>query len=76
MSVTLDAGVNGALGQSQAMSQIALQAALQVQLTKGVHEMQESAVMTLISSVGLTTYDRSGQLNSVQAVGQTVNAVG
>lgn len=76
MSVTLDSGVNAAVQQSMAMSQLAIQAALQVQLTKGVHEVLESAVMTLISSAGLTTYDGSGQLQTVQPTGQKVDVVG
>jgi hypothetical protein len=58
------------------MSQVAVQAQAQIELVKDVHAMQESAVMTLISSVGLTTYDQSGATQSVPAVGQRVNTVG
>ena len=76
MSVTLDSGVNAAIQQSMAMNQLAAQAALQVQLTKGVHEVVESSVMMLISSAGLTTYDGSGQLQTVQPTGQKLDVVG
>ena len=76
MSVSLDASVNAMVSQSQNMSQVAVQSAAQVALIKDVHAMQESAVMTLISSVGLTTYDRSGALQTVAAVGQQVSEVG
>ena len=76
MSVSLDASVNSLVSQSQAMSLVAVQSAAQVALIKDVHAMQESAVMTLISSVGLTTYDRSGSLQTVAPVGQQVNEVG
>ena len=76
MSASLDSSVNSLVNQSMAMNQLAVQMAAQVQLAKDVHSMQESAVMTLISSAGLTTYDRSGALQTVEAVGQQVNAVG
>jgi|SaaInlStandDraft_2_1057019.scaffolds.fasta_scaffold554181_2 hypothetical protein len=76
MSVSLDSSVNALLGQSQAMSQIAMRSALQAQLVKGVHDLQESAVMTLISSVGLTTYDQSGALKTSAPSGMRVQAIG
>ena len=76
MSVSLDASINSMVGQSMAMDQLAVQMAAQVKLAKNVHEMQESAVMTLISSAGLTTYDQSGALQTVAPSGLKVNAVG
>ena len=76
MSVSLDASVNGMVSQSMSMNQLAVQMAAQVKLAKSVHAMQESVVMTLISSAGLTTYDQSGAMQTVVPPGQKVNAVG
>ena len=76
MSASLDSSVNSLVNQSMAMNQLAVQMAAQVQLAKDVHSMQESAVMTLISSVGLTTYDRSGAIQTVSGTGQQINAIG
>lgn len=76
MSITMDASVNAMLGQAQAMSQANLEAIAQVKLAKGVHEMQKSAVMTLISSAGLTTYTAAGEMNVIPAKGQHIQAIG
>ena len=73
MSVSLDSSVNAMVGQSQAMSQLAVQTAAQVKIAKDVYAMQENAVMTLISSAGLTTYDSSGAIQTVTPPGQQVN---
>ena len=62
MSVSLDSSVNALVGQSQAMAQSTLKASFGVQLLKSATEMQESAVMTLIDSAGLATYNSSGQM--------------
>ncbi len=76
MSVTMDAGVNAMLGQAQAMSQINVQTVAQVKLAKGVNDMHKNAVMTLISSAGLATYSRSGEMNVIPPKGMQVNAIG
>ena len=73
--ITMDASVNAMLGQSQAMSQVSLETIAQVKLAKGVNEMQKNAVMTLISSAGLSTYSASGEMNVVPAKGQQVNTI-
>ena len=76
MSVSLDASVNSMVSQSMSMDQLAVQMAAQIKLAKSVHAVQESAVMTLISSAGLTTYDPSGALQTIVPPGQKVSAVG
>lgn len=76
MSVSLDSSVNSLVERSMAMNQLAVQTAAQVELAKDVHSMQENAIMTLISSVGLTTYDRSGSIQTVAPTGQQLNAIG
>ena len=76
MSVSLDASVNSLVSQSMSMDQLAVQMAAQIKLAKSVHAVQESAVMTLISSAGLTTYDPSGALQTIVPPGQKVSAVG
>jgi hypothetical protein len=76
MSITMDASVNAMLGQAQAMSQVSVQTVAQVKLAKGVNEMQKNAVMTLISSAGLETYSRTGNMNVVPQKGRYVEAVG
>ena len=73
--ITMDASVNAMLGQSQAMSQVSVATIAQVKLAKGVNEMQKNAVMTLISSAGLSTYSASGEMNVVPAKGQQVNTI-
>lgn len=75
MSITMDASVNAMLGQAQAMSQINVQTLAQVKLAKGVNEMQKNAVMTLISSAGLATYNSAGEMSVVPAKGLKVNAI-
>ena len=47
--ITMDASVNAMLGQAQTMSQVNLATIAQAKLAKGVNDMHESAVMTLIS---------------------------
>ena len=76
MSVTMDASVNAMLGQAQSMSQVSVQSLAQIKLAKGINETQKSAVMTLISSVGLTTYNRSGEMSVVSPKGAKFSAVG
>ena len=74
MSISLDASVNAMVGQSMAMSQNQVSAVAQVKLAKDVHSSQEAAVLTLLSSAaGLQTYDSSGAMQSVAAVGQVIN---
>ena len=73
--ITMDASVNAMLGQSQAMSQVSVATIAQVKLAKGVNEMQKNAVMTLISSAGLSTYSASGEMNVVPAKGLQVNTI-
>ena len=73
MSVTLDPAVNALVSQSMSMQSQQVSAAAQVKVVKGIQATQESVIMTLISSVGLTTYDQSGSMQSVAAVGQQVN---
>ena len=73
--ITMDASVNAMLGQAQAMSQVDLATIAQVKLVKGVNEMQKNAVMTLISSAGLSTYSANGEMNVVPAKGQQVNTI-
>ena len=74
MSISLDAGVNAMIGQSMAMSQNQVSAVAQVKLLKSATGSQEAAVLTLLNSAaGLQTYDSSGALQSVGAVGQVVN---
>jgi hypothetical protein len=74
--ITMDASVNAMLGQAQSMSQVSIETIAQVKLSKGVNEMHKNAVMTLISSAGLSTYSRSGEMNVVPAKGQHVQAIG
>jgi hypothetical protein len=73
--ITMDASVNAMLGQSQAMSQANLETVAQVKLAKGVNEMQKNAVMTLISSAGLSTYSRAGEMTVVTPKGMQVNTI-
>ena len=75
MSVTMDASVNAMLGQAQSMSQVSVQSLAQIKLAKGINETQKNAVMTLISSVGLTTYNSAGEMSVVPAKGLKVNTV-
>jgi hypothetical protein len=73
MSVTLDPAVNALISQSMSMQSQQVDAAIQIKAIKGAQEMQENVVMTLISSVGLSTYDQNAQMQSVAGVGQVIN---
>lgn len=74
MSISLDSGVNALVQQSMAMSQSQVQAAAEVKLLKSVTNTQEAAVLTLLNSAaGLQTYDASGAMQAVPAVGTQVN---
>ena len=76
MSITFDSSVNSMIGQAQAQSSASVQTAAQIQLSKDVYAAQESAIMTLIGSAGLTTYSRAGGLQTVAARGRHVEAIG
>lgn len=76
MSLSLDPSVNSLVSQSMAMSQAQVQSVAQVKLAKSVDESLKSAVMTLISSAGLQTYNAQGVMQVVPAVGARVNVVG
>ncbi len=73
MSISLDPTVNSLVSQSMAMSQAQVQSAAQVKLAKSVDETLKSAVMTLISSAGLQTYNAQGVMQTAPAVGVHVN---
>ena len=73
--ITMDASVNSMLGQAQTMSQVNLATIAQAKLAKGVNDMHESAVMTLISSAGLSTYSANGEMTVVPVKGQHINTV-
>ena len=73
MSISLDPTVNSLVSQSMAMSQAQVQGAAQVKLAKSVDETLKSAVMTLISSAGLQTYNAQGVMQTAPAVGVHVN---
>jgi len=74
MSISMDASVNAMVGQSMAMSQNQVSAVAQVKLLKSATMSQEAAVLTLLSSAaGLQTYDASGAMQSVPALGQHIN---
>ena len=73
MSITGDPGLDVLISQSMAMQQGTARIAAQIKVAKGIHSSQEHAIMTLISSVGLTTYDQNGVVHSVQPVGTHVS---
>lgn len=74
MSISLDASVNAMVGHSMAMSQNQVSSIAQVKLMKSATSSQEAAVLTLLNSAaGLQTYDQSGAMQTVAAVGQVIN---
>ena len=76
MSVTLDSSINALIGQAHAMSSASSHTVAQIELSKDVYAMQESAIMALIGSAGLTTYARSGAMQTVPQRGRHVEAIG
>ena len=76
MSVTLDSSINSLIGQAHAMSSVSAQTVAQIELSKDVYAMQENAIMALIGSAGLTTYSRSGAMQTVPQRGRHVEAIG